>query len=279
VVEFIQRTRGRAYRSADALHEKVRRQRLTRSYEPPQELSRSYDVTREDVEGLPCYTVRPRRDTAGRVLYLHGGGFVFEMTKHHWGFAGRLAARLDAAVTVPIFPLAPEHTCLDAYPALTALYAKLRRAEGPLTVMGDSTGATIALVLAQTVHEQGPDHLVLISPLVDATLSNPGIPAIRDPWLSVAGLRAGARGWAGAVDLADPRVSPLHGTFDGLGPTTIFTGTRDICHPDIRLLRERLIEQGVEVHYVEGPGLIHVFPLLPVPEAGRALERLATIIK
>jgi len=39
-----------------------------------------------------------------------------------------------------------------------------------------------------------------------------------------------------------------------------------------------LIHSGVEVDYLERHGLIHVFPLLPVPEAAQIFEELAATI-
>ena len=75
--------------------------------------------------------------------------------------------------------------------------------------------------------------------------------------------------WRGELPLEDPLVGPLLTDHTGLGPLTVFSGTRDITHPDTCLLVERARAVGVEVDLHEGPGLVHVYPLLPVPE-GRA---------
>ncbi len=281
VAEFVRRTRGGAYASARTLHDKIGRQRWGRGFEPPASLGRRCEVRRADVAGRPCFTVRASRQPAGRLMYVHGGGFVFEITKHHWAFVGRLAAALDVEVTVPIFPLAPEHTHRETHPFLSAVHAALSRTDGPLTVAGDSTGATMALGTVQRAVRDGvapPAHLLLISPLADPTLSNPAIAdvAARDPWLRVDGLREGIRLWSGGDDLA--ALNPLAGPFAGLGATTIVTGTRDLTNPDTRLLRDRLVAHGVPVRHHEHAGLIHVFPLLPVPEAARVLAGLAATV-
>ena len=47
-----------------------------------------------------------------------------------------------------------------------------------MTLMGDSSGGGISLALAQRLREDGydqPGHVVLLSPWLDATLSNPEI--------------------------------------------------------------------------------------------------------
>lgn len=283
VSEYVRRTRGGAYSSARTLHDKIGRLRRDRGFEPPHGLRRRVVVNRSDVAGQPCFTIRAGGGPRGRLLYLHGGGFVFEITRHHWAFVTRLAVRLGVEVTVPIFPLAPEHSHRDAHPLLLACYRDLSQADGAVTVMGDSTGATLALVTVQQALRAGdapPRRLVLISPLVDPVLDNSAIAEVagRDPWLGVDGLREGARLWSGGDDLADERLSPLNGRLADLGTTVIVTGTRDITNPDTRVLRDRLIRGGVEVDYLERPGLIHVFPLLPVPEAAQIFEELAATI-
>jgi monoterpene epsilon-lactone hydrolase len=75
-----------------------------------------------------------------------------------------------------------------------------------------------------------------------------------------------AAAWAAGFDLKDPRLSPIHGDLTGLPPLQILVGTRDITLADCRTLRE-LLPPSVQVTYHEEPGALHVYPLLPVPEA------------
>ena len=63
-------------------------------------------------------------------------------------------------------------------------------------------------------------------------------------------------------------MSPLFGEFAGLGPLTVFTGTRDVLNPDAHLLRAAATEAGVAVEWHEGVGEVHAYPLLPT-RAGR----------
>ena len=51
----------------------------------------------------------------------------------------------------------------------------------------------------------------------------------------------------------------------------MFCGTRDLLMPGCRLLAERAAAAGWDLTYVEQPGLLHVYPLLPfIPEARSA---------
>ncbi len=50
----------------------------------------------------------------------------------------------------------------------------------------------------------------------------------------------------------------------------MFCGTRDLLVPGCRLLADRAAAAGWPLTYLEAPDLIHVFPLLPIPEASTA---------
>ncbi|MDF2443616.1 MAG: hypothetical protein JWR01_1819, partial [Subtercola sp.] len=99
---------------------------------------------------------------------------------------------------------------------------------------------------------------------------NPRIPEVQptDPWLATPGGKVLAELWRGDRDLLDPVVSPLAGDLAGLGPITMFSGTRDVLNPDAHLLVEKAAAAGVELDFHEGEGQVHVYPLLPT-EVGR----------
>ncbi|WP_157489155.1 alpha/beta hydrolase fold domain-containing protein, partial [Pseudofrankia sp. DC12] len=84
----------------------------------------------------------------------------------------------------------------------------------------------------------------------------------------------GARHYAGALDVADPLVSPLNGSLAGLAPLTVLCGTHDVLLTDSRRLAAGAAEAGVAVDYHEAPGLPHCYPLAPIPEAAAARTAL-----
>ena len=103
--------------------------------------------------------------------------------------------------------------------------------------------------------------------------------AARDPMLSVPRLVRAGQLYAGDLSTDHPLVSPISGRFDGLGPMTIFVGTRDLLLPDSRRLRDLATEAGVRVDYHEADGLIHVWPILPLPEARKARRIIASTLR
>jgi acetyl esterase/lipase len=232
-------------------------------------------ITAERTEGWPVYTLAPAgRRTDGVFVYLHGGGWVNEIAPQHWWLAAQIAAEAEMCVIVPIYPLVPFATAAQVVPRIVDTVVKQSSAFRAVSLGGDSAGGQIALsaaLLLRDEHGLALSQTVLIAPVLDLSLANPAIDEVesRDPWLSRAGIRVYVEHWRGKLSLTDPRVSPLSADLAGLGPLTVFSGTRDLLNPDARLLVEKATAAGVDVDYHEGPALVHVFPLTPTPE-GRA---------
>ena len=74
--------------------------------------------------------------------------------------------------------------------------------------------------------------------------------------------------------MADPRVSPGLADLTGLPPALMFCGTRDLLQPACDVLFERADAADWSLEYVVAPGLIHVYPLLPIPEGKAARQHI-----
>ena len=263
---------------ADVLRRRVLAEQARAATDPPARTVRGCEVTTRADLGFPVHELRVRGTDPGRaVLYLHGGGYVAHADPGHWRYVVRLARRLDARVVLPAYPLAPQWTWRDSHPAVLSLFEQLA-IESPRGVVlaGDSAGGGFALALAQQLAARPgpqPTHLVLLSPWLDLTNAAPGTAEAnaRDPWLRLTRLRLAGSWWAGGDDETRPEVSPLYGDPAGLPPTLMFCGTLDTFHPQCRELVHRAEGTGWDLAYVEEPDLLHVFPILPVPEAAHAL--------
>jgi acetyl esterase/lipase len=238
-----------------------------------------YRVVEEQLPGgFPSYTFSARGTAPDRVVvYVHGGGFVAPIDPYHVKYAARLATALDASVVMPDYPLAPEHTWRDSHEDIVRVIQRAAETSERVVVVGDSAGGGVALAAALTVRDRGgpqPSHLVLHSPWVDLTTSTPEteVATLEDPWLFIGKMYAYASWWAGSDDdLGRPEVSPALADLSGLPRTLMFSGTRDTLMPGCRLLARRAVEAGWDLTYVEQPGLLHVYPILPfIPEARQA---------
>ena len=259
-----------------------------RSFVPPRSLDRHVALRVDARHGWRVYEMAPWGPTLPqpRVIYLHGGGYVGEIDANHWTVCRRFATLTPARVVVPIYPVAPDSTAAQTVPTAAAIVADVIAEAGDpssVTVMGDSAGGGMAVAVAQTLRDNGvgAPRLVLFAPWVDATMSHELVDAVaaRDPMLSVPRLVRAGELYAGDLSTDHPLVSPINGRIDGLGPMTIFVGTRDLLLPDSRRLRDLATEAGVPVDYHEADGLIHVWPILPLPEARKARRIIASTLR
>jgi monoterpene epsilon-lactone hydrolase len=259
-----------------------------RSFAPPRSLDKRVTLTVAGDRGWRVYELAPRTAAAParRIVYFHGGGYVGEIDPGHWRFCARLATLVPARVTVPIYPVAPGSTAEMTVPTAAAVTRDVVTEAGDpalVTLMGDSAGGGLALATAQALRDEGIGGipLVLVAPWLDATMTDPRIDVgrTRDPILSVPRLVRAGELYAGDLPPADPRVSPIHGSLAGLGRITIYVGTRDLLVWDARRLRELAAAAGVPVDLHEADGLVHVWPLLPLPEARRIRPAIAAAVR
>ncbi|QLL05386.1 alpha/beta hydrolase fold domain-containing protein [Mycobacterium vicinigordonae] len=279
--------RTRAYESAETARAHIEQRAVERQlFGPPPRLRRDVAVEFDYGSGWPVYTLTPKRTKAGHtertVMYLHGGGWVNEITSQHWKLAVQIAAESYAEVIVPIYPLIPFATAAEVLPVIVDMAVQHLSRGRSVRLAGDSAGGQIAFSVALVLRDEHSvviPQTVLISPVLDLSLSNPFIGVVEDPWLGRDALQVFADHWRGELALDDPRVNPMAADLRGFGSLTVFSGTRDILNPDTRLFVEKAAAAGVDVDYHEQPELLHVYPLTPTPEgrAARAVivERLA----
>lgn len=277
----------RRFSSADRTMARIDKTRAAPgSYDPPRSVTSKVTVTRDDTSGWPVYRVSPHNSTPPRAsVYFHGGAYIAEITATHWRTIAKLAAATDTTFIVPIYPLAPTETAKTTVARASEIAESVTMEYGSehVVLMGDSAGGGMALAVAQQLRDAGVAsvaHIVLISPWLDVAMTDPEIEKIapHDPWLAVPGTRLAGELYRGELPVDDPRVSPLRGDLHGLAPITLFSGTRDIANADARSLVNACRSIGASLHYHEASSMLHVYPLLPIPEGRRALAVIAAVL-
>ena len=254
---------------------------LLSSDSPPWFTTLGLNVQRSEFEGMPVWALQsPGSSSEKTVVAPHGGAFVSQPSIFNWLAYAAMASDTGATVIVPIYPLVPQGTAGTVVPAMADLISSQIDQHGAenVSVFGDSAGGNLALAAVQELVRRGdpvPSHMVLISPALDATLSNPAIQFVDDPVFSVVlpDLHNYAQLWAGGLDLTDPLVSPLYGSLAGLPPTAVYAGSRDIVAPDVLVLQDNaLATPGADFTFILRKGEPHDWAILTIlPETQAVL--------
>ena len=286
LVSFVLRhSRKKAFSSPENLQRWIAYARKTEDYHPPALLKARLDITETEIDGFPVYEIAPKPGESRRILYMHGGAYVFQITSYHWGLIAEMAERLGFGVTVPVYPIAPEHDFHDMFGMVGDVYRRMLEdtdAED-IVFMGDSAGGNMAVVLTMMAAEEGlpsPSHHVLISPGLDMSLSNPEVfeAERNDPWLGIPGGLEAIRLYSAGFERSDWHISPLYGDLSVLPKTLLLTGSHDLLSPDNLIFAERARVAGVEVDVVYEEGMFHVWPLIEMPEARRARDSIVNFL-
>jgi acetyl esterase/lipase len=255
-------------------------------HRPTKGLLRKFETTTFKINESSITVIRKTSRPKRLLLYVHGGAFVAGPGRHHWDFLETLVDKTIFSSWLCNYPKAPEHRINLISDNLDEVYAFALSHYAPenIVLMGDSVGGTLAIALVQRLiknQQPLPSKLILLSPVLDASFSNPAITAIEpmDPMLSIAGAKSAKQLCSIAGDLTDPRLSPLYGSYKGFPETHLFAGELDITYPDQELFAQRLKKTNENFSLVIGKGMPHIWPLLPVmKEAKQARNQLISLL-
>ena len=259
-----------------------------RGHAPPVRWLRKHcDIEKTGINDQPLYRLNPRTNSASlHIFYLHGGGYTFNIMSLHWHFIKKLIRKTGASVTVPIYPLAPEKKWDSSYAMVMEAFeqAVSRHGAENIVVMGDSAGGGFSLGLAQMLRNRNkalPSKLVLLSPYLDQTAADPMQMELEktDILISVEGIRRLGSWWMREGE--DPAMfpgSPLFETLDRLPPILVFAGTDEVLLSDSLRLKKKGDESGAQIELKVYDRMQHVWMLLPIPEAKKALDEIVEFL-
>ena len=241
---------------------------------------------RKSPTGRTIWELRKKNRTPQRYLFfLHGGGFVANITKYDWFFLNRIVQHTGLGIVVPDYPLVPAANYKNVFEMVVPAYEELLQQAGSenVVLMGFSAGGGLAFSLAQYARNHQlaqPAQIILLSPFLDATLQHPDIPIIDryDPYIDVRGFRKSISIYAADTDIADYMISPIHGNLEGLAPVHLFAGTHEVVLPDVRKLVALAKEKGIIVNYYEYREMYHAWIFLNMPEADDVFNKLMQIL-
>lgn len=227
-------------------------------------------ITDETIAGpngpVPVRRYSPdRHDVVGRIVYLHGGGWVFGTLDGFDPVCRELADASGAEVVSVDYRLAPEHPFPAPLDDGWAVLHALAEPGVPLAVAGDSAGGNLAAALALRARRLGGPAIalqLLLYPVLDSDFERDSYRR----WGSGDHLIARAdMVWfwdhhVPAAERANPEAAPLHANdLTGLPPAIIVLAGCDPLHDEGLAYAEALTAADVPVTLRDHADMAHGF--------------------
>jgi acetyl esterase/lipase len=216
-------------------------------------------------DGMSVVQITPAHPDGNDVIAIHGGAFILPPTIFHWIDYSLMAYQTGATIEVPIYPLMQQGgTAGVVVPKIAGLISTEITAYGAshVSVLGDSAGGNLALASVEYLvanNQAVPASMVLLSPWLDVSDTNPNIAYVHDPYLPPLGSGAQDIGkvWAGNLPENNYEVSPLYGSLKGLPQTYVYSGSLDSVSPDALVLQQEAVAQAAPISFALVNGEIH----------------------
>ncbi len=282
---FVLRKTGvirRNFTGGPGLDARIAKARAAKPDLPSAKLRTRLDVREEAFMGRPVWHIAPKGHASPkRLLYFHGGGYIYAASAFHWNFLGHLAEKHGVSIIAPLYPLAPEAEVGEITDFALALYKDVlsRHGAAQVSIGGDSAGGGLAAALLMLARDGGlppPAKALLICPWLEANPTHPDQKAIerRDALLTLSGITDAGRIYAGVAGVADPRVSPIRGDWSAMPEILAFGGGDDLLVTDARALKAKL----PAVNYEELAGMMHDWPIFTFPESRAAQAKMGAFL-
>lgn len=240
--------------------------------------------------GVDGYWVHVAGASTERIgVMLHGGGYIIGSAKGYRAYAAEVSRETNARVFVPEYPLAPEHPFPAAMNDACAVLAAAIGEVGPQScfAIGDSAGGGLVLSSLMELHAASaplPACIVLVSPLVDLTVTNPSYDerASLDPIVSRKGIERAARLYLdGRGPDEAPVAFPMLSDLGWLPPCLLLVGGAEVLFDDSRNLADKLRQDGADFEYHEYEEMVHVWTLFSsfLPDAREALDQIGAFVR
>ncbi len=142
------------------------------AYLPPPFIFSKKEVNTLIFQKRKVWTIKPKSAKKQVILYLHGGGYVANLSLVHWDFIQEIIQKTNSILVVPDYPLSPDFTYKDLYEFMDELYFWIIQAypEHEIIFMGDSAGGGLSLAYAQYIQNRNLNSTSKNTPSKDSFL-------------------------------------------------------------------------------------------------------------
>lgn len=248
------------------------------------------------------WVTAPGADSARRVLYIHGGGFIMGSPKSHRTITSKFSEVTGCAVLSLDYRLMPEHQHMDCVADCRTAYQWILEngPAGPETIQqlfiaGDSAGGNLALSVTAWIRDENqraPDAVVALSPLTDMTFSGNSMhdnestdimlkPILRKLNKLPRFIKSWVALWTHRMRPANPVASPLLGDLSGLPPTLIQASEAEMLLDDARRYVFKACASGSQAKLQTWDDMVHIWQIFDpeLPQAGEAWVEIGKFLK
>lgn len=217
------------------------------------------EIVEDEIAGVSVYWVTPQSvapELKDKLFVaIQGGAYMLNSGLASTTEASIIATQMQMPALAIDYRKAPEFPAPAARNDIVRVWSELlktRPAEN-MVMGGSSAGGSLSLVVNQELNKDKiptPAALYVGTPSVDMTMTgdsrfiNEGLDHILGSWRGLTS--AMVRAYVGELDLNDPVVSPINGSFENFPPVYLITGTRDLLLSDTVRLHRELRRAGVE---------------------------------
>jgi monoterpene epsilon-lactone hydrolase len=246
-------------------------------------------VEHDQIAGVDVYHVIPDEISPAHedhlFVHVHGGAYMLGGGPACFAEALVLATGIGIRAVSIDYRMAPLHPYPAPVDDVVAVYVELLQRHRPRSMVmgGSSAGGGLTLSAVQRLLEDGirvPGALFIGTPGSDLTGSGDSVHINHDvdrnipEWAGI--VAAMCECHAAGIDMADPRISPLYGEFDGFPPALLASGVRDIFLSNTVRTHTKLLQAATEAELLVFEGMSHgdYFNLFSSPETALLLTRL-----
>ncbi|MDZ7741082.1 MAG: alpha/beta hydrolase fold domain-containing protein [Bacteroidota bacterium] len=254
---------------------------------PPDRFRRSYLVNLQafHAKGIATFQCQ-EKVTKNHIIFFHGGAYLFKTTRAHWRLSEKIVRKSFCRMTHIDYPLAPEHHYKDTFNMVSGAYELLGRQypEDNFILMGDSAGGGLALAFAQKLikekHKKLPAKIILLSPWLDLSMSNPDIEKLEstDHILTLKMLQYAGMKYSDGDRPDHYLLSPIHGEFTNLPQTIVFYGSEELFSADCKRLKSITNSNRKNFIFREYKKMQHDWAIFPIPESRQLVNEVCGFI-
>ena len=218
------------------------------------------------------------------MVFLHGGGIAFDWNNpmrrvlaYIARFAGLRAFGVD-------YHIIPEYLYPVAHDECYAVYQELIQQGKQVVLIGESSGAVLALAILLRAKAAGlsqPLLCALISPAVDYGFKNAHLWQTYDPFAHPKFTVEMLKHYIAGNEPTLPDLGPIYADLSGIAPLYVLAGENEFLRSEVDRLAEAAQRYHVPMETIFWPNVWHSWHALApqLPEATQALETFGAAIR